>query len=118
MGKDKAQAPTLPRIRCMSRVNLTRSSRCNSSSSRYCYRAREHVDPTLSRKTRCGADRHPEAPSSPGKIQVVATIVFHSLRHTKNSRSRIIVNLVNLLCVGRFYEKLKNVSCEYDRLNG
>ena len=34
MGKNKAQAPTLPRIRYMSRVNLTRRSRCNSSSLR------------------------------------------------------------------------------------
>ena len=47
--------------------NLTRRSRCNSSS-RCCYRAREHVDPTWSRKIRCGGDSHPETPSSPGSV--------------------------------------------------
>ena len=31
----------------MSCVNLTRRSRCNSSSSRCCYRARGHVDPVV-----------------------------------------------------------------------
>ena len=48
MGKiypGKAEAPSLPRTRYMSCVRLTRRSRCNSSS-RCCYRAREHVDPT------------------------------------------------------------------------
>ena len=40
-----AQAPPLPRIRYMPCVNLTRSSRCNTSW-RCAYRAREHVDPT------------------------------------------------------------------------
>ena len=33
----------LPRMRYMSYVNLTRRSRCNSSSSRYGYRACGHV---------------------------------------------------------------------------
>ena len=42
MGKNKAYAPTLPRIRYMSCVDLTRRSRCNSSS-RCCYRARERA---------------------------------------------------------------------------
>ena len=51
----------------MSCVNLTRRFRCNSGSS-CCYRAREHVDPTSSRKIRCGGDSHPEMPSSPGSV--------------------------------------------------
>ena len=45
MGKNKAEAPTLPRAKYMPSVNLTRRSRCNSSS-RCCYRACGHVDPT------------------------------------------------------------------------
>ena len=49
MGKNKAYAPTLPRIRYMSCVDLTRRSRC-SSNSRCCCRAREHVDPWLLRE--------------------------------------------------------------------
>ena len=48
-------------------VNLTRRSRCNSSS-RCCYRARGHVDPTSSRNIRCDGDSHPETPSSPGSV--------------------------------------------------
>ena len=48
-------------------VNLTRCSRCNSSS-RCCYRACGHVDPASSRKIRCGGDSHPEPPSSPGSV--------------------------------------------------
>ena len=48
-------------------INLTRRSRCNRSS-RCCYRAREHVDPTRSRKIRCGGDSHPETPSSPCSV--------------------------------------------------
>ena len=46
MGKKKElkKAPTLARIRCTC-FNLTRRFRCNSSS-RCCYQAREHVDPT------------------------------------------------------------------------
>ena len=51
---------------------LTRRSRCNSSSSRYGYRATEHVDPTWSRKIRCGGDSHPETPSSPGGDALVS----------------------------------------------
>ena len=39
MGKNKAYAPTLPRIRYMC-LDLTQRSRCNSST-RCCYRARE-----------------------------------------------------------------------------
>ena len=42
--------------------HLTQRSRCNSSS-RCCYRAREHVDPTWSRKISRGGDSHPETPS-------------------------------------------------------
>ena len=50
----------------MSCVNLTRRSRCNSGV-RCCYRAREHVDPTWSRKTRYGGDSHPETSSPTNK---------------------------------------------------
>ena len=42
-------------------------SRCNRSS-RCCYRAREHVDPAWSRRTRHGGDSHPEMSSSPGSV--------------------------------------------------
>ena len=41
----------------MSFVNLTRRSRCNSSS-RCCYRARGHFDPTWPREIWCGGDNH------------------------------------------------------------
>ena len=54
VGGGNGATPTLARIRYMC-FNLTRRSRCNSSS-RCCYRAREHVDPTWSRKIRCGGD--------------------------------------------------------------
>ena len=43
MRKNKAQAPTLARIRYMDVFRFNPRSRCNSSS-RCCYRAREHVD--------------------------------------------------------------------------
>ena len=45
MAKNKAEDPTLPRIRFMSCFDLAQRSRCNSSSRCY-YRAREHDDPT------------------------------------------------------------------------
>ena len=45
MGKNKAKAPTVPRIRYMSCFDLTQRSRFNRSS-RCCYLAREHVGPT------------------------------------------------------------------------
>ena len=41
---------------------------CCNSSSRCCYRAREHVDPARSRRIRHGGDSHPEMPSSPGSV--------------------------------------------------
>ena len=68
MGKNKAQAPTLAHTKYMfSCVNLTRRSRCNSSS-RCCYRVPGDDDPTGSREIRCGGDGHPEMPSSPGSV--------------------------------------------------
>ena len=51
---------------------ITQRSRCNSGS-RCCYRAREHVDPSLSREIRCGGDSHPEMPSSSGSAGLTQT---------------------------------------------
>ena len=55
---------------CIRYINVFRfnpRSRCNSSS-RCCYRAREHVDPAWSRRIRHGGDIHPEMSSSPGSV--------------------------------------------------
>ena len=52
-------------IRVVFRFNP--QSRCNSSS-RCCYRAREHVDPAWSGRIRHGGDSHPEILSSPGSV--------------------------------------------------
>ena len=46
---------------------LNPRSRCNSSS-RCCYRAREHVDPTWSRRITHGGESRPEMPLSPGSV--------------------------------------------------
>ena len=83
MGKNKAKAPTLSCIKYS--VNLTRSSRCNSSS-RCCYLARGHVDPTWSREIRCGGDSHPETPSSPSSVGLARDHPLTKTQATEPSR--------------------------------
>ena len=51
----------------MSCLNFNPRSSCNSSS-RCCYRAREHVDPAWSRRIRHGGDSHLETSSFPGSV--------------------------------------------------
>ena len=84
----------LPCIRYMC-FNLSRRSRCNSSS-RCCYRAREHVGPTWSRKIRCGGDSHPETPSSPGSVGLAQA---HALTKTQAMEpSRQITITITIVC--------------------
>ena len=47
MGKKKAGAPTLPRIRYMSCFDLTHAPVVTAARAKAAYRAREHVDPYL-----------------------------------------------------------------------
>ena len=89
----------------MSCFNLTRCSRCNRSW-RCCHRAREHVDPTWSRKIRCIRDSHPETPSSPGSVGYMF-IAYHGL-FTNYSTCRwrsCTINIQHLSCeIGDFVE--------------
>ena len=83
MGKNKAKAPTLPRIGYMSCFDLTLPLQQQLAGC--CYRAREHVDPVWSRRIRRGGDSHPEMPSSPGSVGLAPA---HPLTKIQAQKSR------------------------------
>ena len=75
MDINKAQVPTLPRIRYMSCVNLTRRSRCNSSSQLVLFLLRtvdwKPVSDSIVDFTSASSARHPITGTDPQQHQVL-----------------------------------------------
>ena len=100
--------PQLPRIIYMPCTNLTRRSRYNSSS-RCCYRARGHVDPTWSRKIRCRGDSHPQFYIVDSVVRIeyldttkLAQFLFFFLVHFRDALGKFHQSWSELISIGPF----------------